>query len=134
MARAPQRWPFVIWAGLATLTTLAALALDQGADDAVGVLMLLGWFVLLGRVVFRAWSGEPVTLLGFMGRLAAVAASIIALPITYFVLLGAQVCEADCDGIHIAGGFGAVILLAALLTLAGMLIEGAVRLLRWMVG
>lgn len=128
-----QRWPLLIWAGLATLFTLGALAADQGADDAVGVLILLGWLVVLGRVVLYAWLGEPVSDLGCVWRIVAGLGSVIALPITFFVLLGAQFCEEDCDGIHIAGGFGAVIFLAALLTLAGMLIEGVVRLLRWMV-
>ena len=127
-----QRWPFVIWAGSATLFTLGALGADQGADDAVGVLILLGWVVVLARVVLYAWLGEPVSDLGCAWRLFAGIGSVIALPITYFLILGAQVCEEDCDGIHIAGGFGAVIFLGSLLTLVGMLIEGVARFLRWM--
>ncbi|MBJ7521891.1 MAG: hypothetical protein JHC84_19485 [Solirubrobacteraceae bacterium] len=125
-----RAWPLIVWVALALVATLTA-SLFRGDEPPYDVVLILAWLAVLATILPAAWRGEPVGVLGCAWRAFAGVASVIAVPITYFLVLGATACDSECDGAPLIGGIAAVFLLGSLLTLSGMVLEGAVRAVAW---
>lgn len=130
--RPPMPTSAVLWA-LLVASLIGSIA---GGDEPIAVVAFVVAVVTVAALAVRAASkpseSETRRWLGCGGRVAAAAVALVALPITYFLLLGAQLCESGCETFHDLAGVSGFVFLAAVLLLLGLLIEALARVALWL--